>query len=207
MRARTRALPGRLVRTGGDAALLAGGAVALVLASLPVEATRVPAAEAAVFRAVNGVDVLPFALVWPVMQLGNLLVVPASALLAAAYRQWRLAAGLLLAGAGTYYVAKVVKRIVERGRPDGLLTDVVIRGAAAAGRGYLSGHAAVVAALLATAWPWLGRRGRIAGLAAATAVCLTRVHVAAHLPLDVVAGAALGVAVAGGVRLLLGRPR
>jgi undecaprenyl-diphosphatase len=37
------------------------------------------------------------------------------------------------------------------------------------------------------------------------AVCLTRVHVGAHLPLDVVAGAALGLAVAGAVRLVLGR--
>ena len=37
-------------------------------------------------------------------------------------------------------------------------------------------------------------------------VCLARVHVGAHLPLDVVGGAGLGLAIAGGVRLLLGRP-
>ena len=63
------------------------------------------------------------------------------------------------------------------------------------------------AALLATAWPWLGRRGRIAATVVAVAVCLARVHVSAHLPLDVVGGAGLGLAVAGVVRLLLGRPR
>jgi undecaprenyl-diphosphatase len=39
------------------------------------------------------------------------------------------------------------------------------------------------------------------------AVCLARVHVGAHLPLDVVGGAALGLAVAGAVRLALGHPR
>jgi undecaprenyl-diphosphatase len=159
-----------------------------------------------VFRAVNGVDVVPFVLVWPVMQLGNLLVVPACVLLAAVFRRWRLAAALLLAGAGTYYAAKVVKDIVVRGRPDDLLDDVVIRGTAALGRGFVSGHAAVVAALLATAWPWLGRRGRIGCLVLATAVCLARVHVAAHLPLDVVGGVGLGLLVAGAVRLVLGRP-
>lgn len=197
----------RMVRTGWDAALVAVGAVLLVLAALPVEETRVSPAEAEVFRAVNGVDVVPFVLVWPVMQLGNVLVVPASALLAAAFRRWRLAAELLLAGLGTYYAAKVVKGIVERGRPDGLLADVIIRGAAASGRGFVSGHAAVVAALLATAWPWLGPRGRIAGVVVAAAVCLARVHVSAHLPLDVVGGVGLGLAVAGVVRLLLGRPR
>ena len=133
----------------------------LVLAALPVDPHRVSAAEAAVFRALNGVDVLPFALVWPVMQLGNLMVVPAAALLAAALRRWWLAAGLLVGGAATYLLAKVVKGIVVRGRPDDLLADVVIRGAEAHGRGFVSGHAAVATALVAVAWPRLGPRGRV----------------------------------------------
>jgi membrane-associated phospholipid phosphatase len=198
--------PRATTRRGHDAVLAAVGALVLVLAALPVERTSVPAAETAVFRAVNGVDVLPFVLVWPVMQLGNVLVVPASALVAAALRRWRLAAGLLLAGIGTYLAAKVVKDVVVRGRPAGLLEDVVVRGAAAQGRGFLSGHAAVVATVLTVAWPWLGRRGRIAGVLLAAAVCLARVHVAAHLPLDVVGGVGLGLLVGGLVRLLLGRP-
>jgi undecaprenyl-diphosphatase len=165
----------------------------------------VSAAEAAVFRALNGVDVLPFALVWPVMQLGNLMVVPAAALLAAALRRWWLAAGLLVGGAATYLLAKVVKGIVVRGRPDDLLADVVIRGAEAHGRGFVSGHAAVATALVAVAWPRLGPRGRVLCAVLAAAVCLSRVHVGAHLPLDVVGGAGLGLAVAGLVLLLLGR--
>jgi undecaprenyl-diphosphatase len=140
------------------------------------------------------------------MQLGNALVVPASAAVAAFLRRWRLAAELLLAGAGTYLLAKVVKGIVPRGRPNGLLSDVVIRGAEAHGRGYISGHAATLTALAAVAWPWLGRRGRIAVVVLVGVVCLTRVYVGAHLPLDVVGGAALGLAVAGAVRLVLGRP-
>jgi membrane-associated phospholipid phosphatase len=194
-------------RHARDAVLVAGGALVLVLAALPVERTSVPGAEAAVFRAVNGVDVVPFLLVWPVMQLGNVLVVPAGALVAAAFRRWRLAAGLLLAGAGTYFSAKVVKDLVVRGRPDGLLADVVVRGAAAQGRGFLSGHAAVAVTLLTVAWPWLGRRGRIAGVVLAALVCLARVWTAAHLPLDVVGGVGLGLLVGGLVRLVVGRPR
>jgi undecaprenyl-diphosphatase len=83
---------------------------------------------------------------------------------------------------------------------------VVIRGAAAVGRGFPSGHAAVAAAIVAVAWPWLGRRARIACVVLALVVCWARVYVGAHLPLDVVAGAALGLALAGLVRLVLGRP-
>jgi undecaprenyl-diphosphatase len=195
------------VRRGRDAVPVLVGALVLVLAALPVERTSVPAAEAAVFRALNGVDVLPFVLVWPVMQLGNVLVVPASALVAAALRHWRLAAGLLLAGAGTYLAAKGIKDVVVRGRPDGLLTDVVVRGAAARGRGFLSGHAAVAVTVLTVAWPWLGRRVRVAGVVLALLVCLARVWTAAHLPLDVVGGAGLGLLVGSLVLLVVGRPR
>jgi undecaprenyl-diphosphatase len=199
--------PVPVVRGRVDVALALTGLVALVLVSLAVHPHSVSGPETAVFRFLDGTDVLPFAVVWPVMQLGNLLAVPCAAVAAAAFRRWRLAAGLLLAGAAVYLLAKVVKSIVVRGRPDELLTHVVIRGAPAVGRGYISGHAAVVTALLTVAWPWLNRPARIVCSVLAVAVCLARVHVAAHLPLDVVGGAALGLAVAGAVRLALGRPR
>lgn len=197
----------RTVRRGWpELAIALTGALVLVLASLPVHPDRVSGAEAAVFGTLNHPTLVPFVLVWPFMQLGNLLAVPVVAALAAVLRRWRLAAAALLAGAGVYALAKVVKGIVPRGRPAGLLDDVVIRGAAAHGRGFISGHAAVVVALVVVAWPWLGRRGRIACAALAVAVGFARVHVGAHLPLDVVGGAGLGLAVGGLVLLALGRP-
>jgi membrane-associated phospholipid phosphatase len=198
--------PAGVRRGWPEAAAVAIGALLLVLAALPVHPDRISGSEAAVFRVLNGTTVLPFLVVWPFMQLGNLTAVPVVAALAAAFRRWRLAAAALLAGVGVYVLAKVVKGIVPRGRPDALLDDVVIRGAAAHGRGFISGHAAVVVALVVVAWPWLGRRGRIACTALAVGVCLARVHVGAHLPLDAVGGAGLGLAVGGLVLLLLGRP-
>lgn len=186
--------------------LLTGGIVLLVLSALPVDQRSVPPAERAVFRLVNDHTALPFVVVWAVMQLGNIVTVPVAALLAAIARKWRLAAGMLLGGMAAYVLAKVVKGIVVRGRPAALLSDVEIRGADPLGRGYPSGHAAVVTLLAVLAWPYLGRRGRIAVLVAAVFVCLARMYVGAHLPLDIVGGAALGLAIGGAVRLLLGRP-
>ena len=161
--------------------------------------------EAAVFRVVNGTTVLPFVVVWPVMQLGNVLVIPAAALVAAAFRRWWLAGELLLAGGLTYLLAKDVKRVVARGRPHALLSDVVIRGAEAHGR----------ASSPATppCWrPWPRSPGPGSGAAAgssracwSSSSCLARLYVGAHLPLDVVGGVGLGLAVGGAVRLLLGR--
>jgi membrane-associated phospholipid phosphatase len=194
-----------ITRRWADLGLVVGGCAVLVLAALPTQAAQVSGAEAAVFRVLNGTTVLPFVVVWPVMQLGNVLVVPTSALVAAAFRRWRLAAELLIAGTATYLSAKVVKGIWPRGRPDGLLADVVIRGADPLGRGFVSGHAATLTALAAVAWPALGPRGRVAVVVLVTVVCLARVYVGAHLPLDVVGGAGLGLAVGGVVRLALGR--
>jgi len=206
VRLRRRA-PGRpVVRLPRDVLLVFGGGALLVLSALPVHPDSITGVERGAFRVINDHTVLPFMVVWTIMQLGNFFAVPVAALAAAAWRRWRLALGMLVGGVVTYYLAKVVKKIVERGRPSSLLDDVHIRGTASLGRGFVSGHAAVVTLLVVLAWPYLGRRARIVVVALAVFVCLARVYVGAHLPLDVVGGAALGLAVAGLVRLLLGRP-
>jgi membrane-associated phospholipid phosphatase len=196
----------RVERRPTDLIWLVVGAVGLVLCALPVHADRVAPAEADAFRLVNDLPSLPFPIVWVPMQLGNFLVVPAAVLLALVLRRFRLAAGLALAGVGVYVLAKVVKRFVERGRPSDVLDDVVVRGAAPHGLGFVSGHIAVVTALALVAWPWLPRWGRWVAGAAVAAVFLARMYVGAHLPLDMVGGAALGLAVGALVRLLLGTP-
>jgi undecaprenyl-diphosphatase len=195
-----------VVRIWRDALLAGIGAGLLVLTAVPIHRHSISAAETHVFRAVNDHTVLPFVVVWPVMQLGNFVVVPVAAAVAAIFRRWRLAFAMLAAGAATYFLAKVVKGIVVRGRPSDLLDDVTIRGAAALGRGYVSGHAAVVTLLVVLAWPYLTSRWRWLAVAAAVFVCLSRVYVAAHLPLDVLGGAALGLMVGGIARLVFGRP-
>ena len=196
----------RIVRTPLDVGLVVVGVGLLVLSALPVHEHSVSGTEGAFFHAINRYTLLPFGVVWAIMQLGNIVTVPIAAAVAAATRRWRLALGILIGGIATYVLAKVVKGIVVRGRPDALLDDVKVRGSAALGRGYVSGHAAVVTLLVVLAWPYLGRRGRLIAVALAAFVCLARVHVAAHLPLDIVGGAALGLAVAGLVRLILGHP-
>jgi membrane-associated phospholipid phosphatase len=195
-----------MVRTWRDALLIAIGAVLLVLTALPIHEHSISAAETNVFRAINDHTVLPFVVVWPIMQVGNFVAVPVAAAIAAAFRRWRLAFSMLAAGTATYFLAKVVKDLVARGRPPSLLDDVTIRGAAALGRGYVSGHAAVSTLLAALVWPYLPNVWRWVAVGVAAFVCLSRIYVAAHLPLDVLGGAALGLAVGGITRLLFGRP-
>lgn len=194
------------VRTGRDAAWLVVGAVVLLLSALPVDEHSLSGAERSTFDAVNSVPGVPFGPVWLLMQAGNVAAVAVAGLGALVARRPRLAAGLVVAGALAYAGAKVVKQFVTRGRPTTLVDDVELHGDVAQGLGFVSGHAAVAVALAVVAFPYLGRRARWAVAALAVFVCVARVYVGAHLPLDVVGGAALGLLVGAGVRLLFGRP-
>jgi uncharacterized membrane protein YbhN (UPF0104 family)/membrane-associated phospholipid phosphatase len=194
------------VRLRRDAVLLVGGAVVLLVSAQFVHRNSVAGWERGIFRLVNDTVTVPFVLIWPIMQLGNIVTVPVTAVVAALTRRFRLAAAILVGGGATYYLAKVVKHYVIRARPPELLSDVNIHGTAAQGLGYVSGHAGVVALIATVAACYLGRRARWAVFGVAGLVCLLRLYVGAHLPLDVVGGAALGVGVGGAMRLVFGRP-
>src|SRR4029450_566136 len=131
---------------------------------------------------------------------------PVVAGVAALTRRFRLAVNLAVAGFGCYFLALLVKSLVHRGRPSQYLPDVNLHGPAASGLGYVSGHAAVAVALASVASPYLSRRARRVAWTLAAAVCLSRVYVGAHLPLDVIGGAAVGFAVGAAVHLVLGAP-
>jgi len=204
-RLRSRRRP--IVRGWPDLALLITGIVVFAIAASLVHRHRVAGAETDVFRAINDHTVVPFFVVWPVMQLGNFLVIPLAAVAALATRRLRLAVSLLVGGIAAYLIAAdVVRRLVVRGRPATLLDDVHLRHAPAHGLGFVSGHVAVVTALAVIAWPYLGPRWRAVAVAAAVLVALARMYVGAHFPLDVLGGAGLGLAVAGSVRLVFEPP-
>jgi undecaprenyl-diphosphatase len=179
----------------GTAGLLATGAVARL---------GLPAAERDAFRAANDVPVEAYPVIWAPMQYGTFGTAPALAAVAALRGRRRLGLSLAAAGAAAWVGAKAVKRVVRRERPARLLPDVRIRGEDEGDLGFPSGHAAVSAALTTVAMPALSPTGAagLAGLAAL--VAYARVYIGVHLPLDVVGGAALGVAAGSAIRLVIG---
>jgi membrane-associated phospholipid phosphatase len=189
-----------------DALLVVAGAAVLVLTAIPIDAHATSEPEADIFRWVNQLPGALYGLVWPVMQLGNVIAVPVVAVAAMLARRFRLAIGLAASGLVVWLLAKVIKDLIERGRPAELLSEVVRRDAPRVGHGYPSGHAAVAVALAAVASPYLNRPLKIVVWILAAAVCIARVYVGAHLPLDVVGGAGFGLAVGSLCNLVLGAP-
>jgi len=186
---------------------LGTGTAALLVTAAAVRRDHVGPGEDLVFRAVNGLPDSLYPPAWVVMQLGTLGAAPAAAGVAWLAADGELAARLLVSGTATWALSKLVKQMVRRPRPASLLPGTRCRGREAAGLGYLSGHAGVAVALGAAALPRLGPAGRALALSVIPVVGLTRVYVGAHLPLDVVGGAALGLAVEAAVRLAQSRLR
>jgi undecaprenyl-diphosphatase len=189
-----------------DVALVAAGGV--VLATSALMARRgLYGWEAASFQAINGLpgNIRPF--IWALNQYGTAITIPVATVVALLFRKWRMAIALAVSGILVYWLAKVLKEYVARGRPAALLEGVVERETfAPMSLGYPSGHAAVAWAITIVVLAYLGQPWRIAALALAVIVPLYRMYVAAHLPLDLIGGAALGITVASLLNVLLVRP-
>jgi membrane-associated phospholipid phosphatase len=178
--------------------------LAVVIACAVIVADgRVGPAERAVFHAING---LPGWLYRPMLvaqYLGVLVVPLIVAAGALAFRRWRLAAALVLVVPVKLAAEKVPKLLVERERPGTTVPDAILHGVPSAGLSFTSGHAIItfaIAGLLAMVLP---RRWGIVAFALATLNAVARVYLGAHNPLDVVGGAAIGLAIAATLDLVL----
>lgn len=190
-----------------DIVLMVVGATVLVGSALLAE-RGVYGWEVAIFQAVNGLPGSLRPLLWVLNQYGTAITIPVATVVALAFRRWVLAAALAMSGVTVYVLAKVIKGYVGRGRPSALVESVVEREPfSPESLGYPSGHAAVAWAITIIVLAFMGRPWRRVAIALAIVVPVVRMYVAAHLPLDLIGGAALGVFVASAVSLVLRVPR
>jgi undecaprenyl-diphosphatase len=94
-------------------------------------------------------------------------------------------------------VVDVLKVLVDRHRP---LDHPLVPEPTTAS--FPSGHSATSFACAATLAPLVSRSGRIVLYVLAAAIAYSRVYVGVHFPIDVIAGAALGLLVATALRRL-----
>jgi len=175
------------------------GTALVGLVGSAVEARHgLPDWERKVYRTINDApDALaPFA--WAPMQAGSL----SAPFALAGFTYWRTrrpdpAAAYAAAGFTTWLVAKGVKKIIGRGRPydHDPTTNLRLATQTDGSLGYVSGHAAVASTLATIISSDRSPTESIALHGFAVGVGVTRIYAGAHLPLDVVGGAALGILV------------
>jgi undecaprenyl-diphosphatase len=180
---------------------------AVLVASAALARRGVYRWEVVIFQTFNGLPGSFRSLLWVLNQYGTAITIPVASVIALAFRKWILALSLLISGAAVYVLAKVIKEYVARGRPAAVIEEVIEReGFSPNSLGFPSGHAAVAWAITIILLAYLGRPWQIGAIVLAIVVPLVRMYVAAHLPLDLIGGAALGVMVASAVNLVVGVP-
>jgi undecaprenyl-diphosphatase len=164
--------------------------------------------EESIFHGINDLPQALYPLLWPFQQAGAVLVGPVVALVAFVLGYRRLAAAALVVTVMKLVLERVVKAMVTRERPGTSIDpDIHMRGAVSAtGESFVSGHAVLIAALAGIVTPYLRGRWKVVPWILVGLVLVARVYVGAHNPLDVVCGAALGVAIAGAANLIFGVP-
>jgi undecaprenyl-diphosphatase len=187
---------------------VAAGALAFAAMAAQIDGDSAGPLEVDVFRALNGLPAFLAYVLWLPMQFGNFLILPLGAVGALIGKQWRLAAAFVIAGVGKYGFARLIKDEFVRHRPAVFLEDVQVGfGGSDSGLGFVSGHAIVAFAFATVLHPYLrSRAARVVLWSAAAIVLLGRVFVGAHLPMDVVGGAGVGLALGLLANLVLGIP-
>jgi glycosyltransferase 2 family protein len=195
-------------RRAGDVAAAAVGLVVLAAGMIAVRNGHVPGWERDTFEAVNGMPDWLHPIMWPFQQLGVVVWGPVLAVVAAVTRRYRLAVALVGVTIAKLVLERAVKAAVTRERPGTSIGESAeLRGdVSASGESFVSGHAVMAAAIACVVAPYLPRRWRPLLWLLVALVVVGRVYVGAHNPLDVVCGAALGVAIGSLLNLVLGVP-
>jgi membrane-associated phospholipid phosphatase len=190
-------------RVRRDVVVLVTSLAVFASCALLVADGRVGPVERATFHAVNR---LPGWLYGPMLVFQYLGVVAMPLVIAVgalAWRRWRLAGALVLVVPLKLALERVAKLLVERERPGTTVPDAILRGVPSAGLSFTSGHAIITFAIAGLLVLVLPRRWGILAFVLATCNAVARVYLGAHNPLDVVGGAAIGLAIAAGLDLVL----
>ena len=171
--------------------------VAVATTSVIAAPGGVPGWEQRMFSIFNDLPGWLFPILWTPMQLGS--IVGAGVVVAAflVVRRRLFAVTYAVATLAAWLVAVGVKQMVARERPLAAGLDAIVRGADASGFGFVSGHTTVAFAGATVIWVLYRRRWGTVAYSLAVIVGLTRMYVGAHLPLDVLGGAAAGTIVGG----------
>lgn len=183
--------------------LIALGAAIVVLGALMllVREHTLTGFELSFFRTINDLPDSWHTFV-EIISEGGLFLGAGIAVILVCLRRFKLAWRLVLSMGIATLASKIVKVLVDRPRPDGMLEQLHAR-AIESSAGFPSTHATIITVTLLTLFPYLPKKWRWVIVPVGIAlVSLSRLYLGVHSPYDVLAGVALGVIIVAIIRTL-----
>lgn len=157
--------------------------------------------ELSFFRSINNLPDSWHAIV-EIISEGGLFLGAGIAVILACFRRFKLAWRLVASMGSAYIAAKIVKVLIDRPRPEGMLEQLHLR-VAESSAGFPSAHATIITVTLLTLFPYLPKKWRWVIVPVGIAlVSLSRLYLGVHSPYDVLGGIALGVIIVSIIRIL-----
>jgi undecaprenyl-diphosphatase len=186
------------------------GAAAFVTAAFLVH-SGANTLDERLFRAINDVPAALAAVLTPLSRLflpfGLLVAIGVAAVFVTTWNRSILPVLAGVAAAGTaWFLANLAKAVAQRPRPYEVIADAVLRQPPAHHTSFPSSHAATTVATVIALLPFLPRSLAGWAIAYAALVGWSRIYLGVHYPLDVIAGAGVGLVV-GGLTLVVVRAR
>lgn len=190
-----------------DLVVLGVATAVVVLCSLVARRPGANPVEVAIFEQIGQIPAAS-TVVWKVLAMaGGWPGIAVATVVALYLRRIRLGLQVAAAGVLAWLLVRAVGVLVgPRPLPAELLTAAGVRLPGAAGFAFPSLHAAVAAAMVAVAGPYLRSRYRRIARGVVVLVAAADVYLGTNLPLDVFAGAFLGAGVGAVFHLALGAP-
>ncbi len=169
-------------------------AVPIFLVSMAIAGSGTSILEQNIFRTINALSshfLVLFGLFSIFGTIGFALII---SVVVAVRRHYATALKIALASLASYYTAYGLKLLDIRARPYVFLQNVQVRENNSIGTyGFPSGHAAVATVLAMMAYIYLPKRWHKFITLLAIMVCVSRLYLGVHLPMDLVGGFAIGL--------------
>lgn len=161
--------------------------------------------ERPVFEFVNSLPGIFYGVMFALTQFGGLGTLVLWIGLAWYLIDKRAAINLAATGVSAWFLARLAKILIHRGRPQDFLESIVIfKGESFSGFGFPSGHATFSAACATVLYYQISPKYRKYLILIVLLVGISRIYLGAHFPLDIVGGWALGAIIGAASSLIFG---
>lgn len=167
--------------------------LAFIVISVPVLSQNFPPIERDVFMWFYGVEQAFIQPLHWITQFGGVSVIAGAVAALWLVGRRRLSIELAVNSTIAFFLAWGLKSLVARPRPVEYIPDIIQREWGTAGNGFPSGHAAIVTVLALTLWSYVEPRYRPLLVGLVVLVCISRISLGVHAPLDVLGGVCIGI--------------